>query len=1164
MSGKVTQEEVQLRITVGGNQAKKELGQLEQQARELTQEQKALRAEKAKLNKDVAAEKKQITALNKELKVNREALEKNKDRQAALRKEIGLTGLTMRQLNMHIKTLQYHLHNATPGTEEWKRYNAELTKAIAHKQRLQKGVTVMGQAMRRAATTVNHYAGMMMAAGFAVYKVYDTFIQGNAKLSDQLSDVEKHTNLTRKELNALYLDLRKADTRTSREELLKLASVAGKLGIEGRQNILEFVKASDQITVALGEDMGQSADEAVKMVGKIVDVFDLDKIYGIEQAMLKAGSAVNTLGQSSSANEGYIVEWTNRVQGIAKTAGIAMTDVMGLASANDQLAQSAEVSSTVFTQIVPNMFKDTATYAKVAGMEVGDFTKLLKTDANEAFIALLDGLNGNNDSLDTMTQKLDGLGLDGKRVISVLLALARDTDKIREAQDIANESFKQGTSITDEFSKKNENLAGNLAKIGKRLKELTTNFALESWLTSVTGKFAGMITKTQTERVLKLADNLKKLERQFADQNDTVDKLLITYDELKDKQTLTKDEQELLNETIRKIGEIVPTAISEFNKYGEAVGINKTKIMEAREAQRLLNLEMKQDVIEDLVKNIDKQNESITRANGSIEARQKLLADEDLMTKTIAYSGKTREEIEKTNLLAIKDQNDVIKQNNVELAQSILKLKDIGLTEEEISTKTGISIEKMTDIVNKYIETINKAPGEINAPDTNDEDMGAGAISKKQLKSQEELLEQSFTARQNIVKEQYLQEKITQDEYNNQMYVLEQAHLIALRELYKKNGNDISEIQSDILDKRIEHAKKMVKQVTEESQAAIDIAMSIQTDEEEETFDPATNAEIQNFLQTQEFKELLLKDKRDQGLISEAEYLQKLERLRQQYANKEKDRLEIIQETADARLEIKEIELAAIGEVSGALSGMVEEGSAAYYALFGIEKAMAIAQVWLNYAKESAAIAAAAAEMNAVSFGIAGTAWGLVQQAKAKTRAIANTALIATQSIAALAQKRDGGYATVYGADDGRQYRARVLTQAGTGMLPNNPVVMPSGILASEAGQEYYVDNRSLSSEVRDAMGLRIADHVAMIDAMKNNTVLTQRIAGGYSPQPKIVKEVANQGQDPTQPYTSGMDKETAEELTKALKAFTNKKLVVYSELIKKDLELLDQIEKES
>lgn len=48
-------------------------------------------------------------------------------------------------------------------------------------------------------------------------------------------------------------ELKKFDTLTAQNELLSLARVGGKLGLLGKEDLLEFVSAADKINVALKE-----------------------------------------------------------------------------------------------------------------------------------------------------------------------------------------------------------------------------------------------------------------------------------------------------------------------------------------------------------------------------------------------------------------------------------------------------------------------------------------------------------------------------------------------------------------------------------------------------------------------------------------------------------------------------------------------------------------------------------------------------------------------------------------------------------------------------------------------------------------------------------------------------------------------------------------------
>ena len=293
------------------------------------------------------------------------------------------------------------------------------------------------------------------------------------RLDDKMADVQKTTDLSKEGVIELDKELQKIDTRSSREELLDMARIGGKLGIEGQENLAGFVRVADKLKVALSEDLGGNVEETIRQVGKLVGVFDVDKELGIERGLEAVGSTINELGASSTANEAYIVDFTNRVAGVAAGADIAIPKVMGIASTMDILAQTAEVSGTTYGQVMTGMQKRTEEYARIAGMSLQEFRELLDQDQNEAFIRVMEGL-GKMDS-ENRVKALSTLKLEGQRATQVLGALADKTDLLREQQALANEAFEEATSLQNEFNVKNESAAAIMEKRRKVMDQAMTD-----------------------------------------------------------------------------------------------------------------------------------------------------------------------------------------------------------------------------------------------------------------------------------------------------------------------------------------------------------------------------------------------------------------------------------------------------------------------------------------------------------------------------------------------------------------------------------------------------------------------------------------------------------------------------------------------------------------
>lgn len=90
-------------------------------------------------------------------------------------------------------------------------------------------------------------------------------------------------------------------------------------------------------------------------------------------------------------------------------------------------------------------------------------------------------------------------------------------------------------------------------------------------------------------------------------------------------------------------------------------------------------------------------------------------------------------------------------------------------------------------------------------PDTSEV---SGSDSNAQLQENLKLLEQYFRERENLIKEGYVNQEKTQEEYEKELYDLESARLEAKKSLLEEAGEDISEIQGQIYDRMIAEANK--------------------------------------------------------------------------------------------------------------------------------------------------------------------------------------------------------------------------------------------------------------------------------------------------------------------------------------------------------------------
>lgn len=372
-----------------------------------------------------------------------------------------------KRLSVEVKKASRDTDKHKIALEQYNRVTKEVNKAQGE---MNSKIGTSGGFFSRMANGFNKYFNVTVAfiAGVTGMSLaFRKVAEDVAHMDDVYSDVMKTTGLTREQVEGLNAEIKKMDTRTSREDLNKLATEAGKLGIEGTKNILDFVDAGNQIKVALGEDLGE---DAIKSVGKMVGVFQNStkqlQGIGLKEQMLAVGSAINQLGASSSASEDYLVQFAGRLGGVSKQANISMASILGFASALDQDMQQVEMSATALQQFIMKLMGDPAKFAKLAGLNVKEFVSLLNVDTNAAIKKVLTALNDKG-GFAALIPIFQEMGLDGARATGVLSAMAGSIDKIDAAQKIANQSMAEGTSITNEYNTKNENLAAKLDKAKK-------------------------------------------------------------------------------------------------------------------------------------------------------------------------------------------------------------------------------------------------------------------------------------------------------------------------------------------------------------------------------------------------------------------------------------------------------------------------------------------------------------------------------------------------------------------------------------------------------------------------------------------------------------------------------------------------------------------------
>lgn len=379
---------------------------------------------------------------------------------------------SIRDLEYSIKALNQQMHGMERGTEQFKQMELKAKQLKAELQAVRAEGVAQESWIKRSADWFNRMQGIALGAVAAISGITFTVkkcVEEYAKMDDEMTNVRKYTGQAAEEVERMNEDFKKMDTRTPRQKLNQLAEDAGRLGITSTAAVEDFVDAADKINVALGDDLGGGA---VSQIGKLAQMFGDDKTMGLRGAMLATGSAINELAQNSSASAGYLVDFTARVAGVGKQAGFTQAQIMGLASVLDQNMQQDETAATAVQNLLAKMFQDSAKFAQIAGLNVKEFAKTLKEDANGALLQFLAAMRAKGGFAD-LAPMFEEMKMDGSRATGVLTVLADKLDDIKTAQNLASEAYSEGTSVLNEFETQNESVQAQLDKASKKFLDLS-------------------------------------------------------------------------------------------------------------------------------------------------------------------------------------------------------------------------------------------------------------------------------------------------------------------------------------------------------------------------------------------------------------------------------------------------------------------------------------------------------------------------------------------------------------------------------------------------------------------------------------------------------------------------------------------------------------------
>lgn len=444
-----TAKKTQIVITANAAVAKKVMDELQQRIDGIKQKMQ-------QLDTTTDAGKKEFKKLEKELVSYNSAVTQNVTNTERIKKAINnLSGTSLKELRRALVAAKSELGKTFENDPNLKKRQQDVKTLQAQIDKLTGSVHKQGGAWHTALKNLTACVGM-----FAVFNQVKTYFVDlsrlNMKFMDQLTDIRKVALSTTDEIANLSRELAKIDTRTSLEELNRIAYAGAKLGIQmqgGTMALAGFVRAADQVNVALKEDLGE---EALTSLAKITEVMGLVDKYGVEKAMLKTGSAIFRLAATSTASSDKIVDFSNRMLALGEQAALTTPDILALGSAVDSMALEPEVAATAFGKLVTELRKGTSPIEKSLGIATGSLKKMIESGRGMDAILTIFRKMGETKNVFALDGLFKDLGSDGARLVKTMVTMAAKNGMLTKAVEESNKAFNEGTAVTVEYNMQQE------------------------------------------------------------------------------------------------------------------------------------------------------------------------------------------------------------------------------------------------------------------------------------------------------------------------------------------------------------------------------------------------------------------------------------------------------------------------------------------------------------------------------------------------------------------------------------------------------------------------------------------------------------------------------------------------------------------------------------
>ena len=249
-------------------------------------------------------------------------------------------------------------------------------------------------------------------------------------------------------------------------ELANIASIAGKLGI-AKNEVSGFTEVMAKLAVAT--DQTANIEKLTTNAAKIASVFKLNT-----KQLEVFGAAVNRLDDALPVTSDQIINFTQRVSGMAATAKISANSISAWGATLIGAGKAPESAATFMNKYLTvlgaatNMSKPAQAALEKLGFTATDLARRFDKDANGTMVDFMSRVH----QLDSVTQR-DVLGrIFGQEHIASAQLLVQQTDVLTNSLKLVGDATGNAAKIQSEFERQQNSVTGQMTQFNNIMGKL--------------------------------------------------------------------------------------------------------------------------------------------------------------------------------------------------------------------------------------------------------------------------------------------------------------------------------------------------------------------------------------------------------------------------------------------------------------------------------------------------------------------------------------------------------------------------------------------------------------------------------------------------------------------------------------------------------------------